>query len=119
MFFEALTHAMALDFGFFIGLVLNNLFWVFGFYAIMFYFFNGKKTLYFTIFFALIVWAYSDMQAITNIVWTSASFLLFYYISKLALLKIAETIPRISKYMVVLSTAQGLLLFLVFNFLIK
>ena len=119
MFYEALVHLGALDLGWFINLVIGNLFWLFAFYAIMFYFMGGKRTLYFTILFALIMWAFSDLEVLAGLFWTSAAFLLLYYVTKLAVVAFIESTPKLNKYLVIIATLQFYILFLIFNFLMR
>lgn len=119
VFFEVISHAIALDFGFFVEFILANLFWLFTYYTVMHFFFNGKRVLYFTLLFGVLMWAWSDFQTISGLYWTVPSFLLIYYITKLAIVSIVDTTPFLKKYTVVISTLQFYVLFLIFNFFIR
>src|SRR3989344_6350354 len=106
-FFEAMQALFALDLGFFIDVFMNNLFWVFAFYAMLYLFFNGKNIVYWFIFWGFLVWAILDWQDLTGIVFTAGGFLFLYYLSKIALLAFAESVPGLRKYLVVISTISA------------
>ena len=119
MFFEAVQALFSLDLLFFIEIFMENLLWVFMFIALMYFFFDGKRTIYFSFLFVLVMWAWADLEPLTGLVWTSAFFLLFYYLSKIALIGFTESSPSLKKYTIIISTLQFYILFLIFNFFLK
>ena len=119
VFLELLQRALALDIGFFIDFVLGNLFWEFAFYSLIYFFYNGKRVLYFAIIFTIMMWAWVDLEHISGLYWTVGSFLLIYYITKIATVAIVESTPRLKRYVVIISSLQFYVLFLVYQFFIK
>lgn len=117
-FLEVLQAAIVLNIGFFIDLFLGNLFWFFLFYTAMHYFI-GKKQLYFALLFSAVMWAWTDLEFFSGLTWVVPSFLLIYYVTKLAVVALVETTPSLRKYVVVISTLQFYVLFLVYNFLLR
>jgi TRAP-type C4-dicarboxylate transport system permease large subunit len=61
MFVETITHAMAFDVGWFIALVMNNLFWVMMFACAGYFLRAGKSAIKSGIFMALYVYIWSDV----------------------------------------------------------
>ena len=119
VFFEAVSALAQLNLSFFIDLVTNNLLWVFAFYAMIHFFFEGKKTIYFFVLWGFLLWAILDWENITGMAFSGASFLLLYYTSKIAILRTAEHIPALKKYLVVLSSIQAYGLIFIFTFFLK
>ncbi len=76
MLLETISHAIALDLGWFVGLVMNNLFWVMVFALAGFFLRSGKKILVGGIFMTLFVYATVDVVNLlgwsfnNGIVWT-------------------------------------------------
>ncbi|HLC79597.1 MAG TPA: hypothetical protein VJG83_04175 [archaeon] len=60
-FIEILQAGLSLDFKFFVDLLVNNIFWVFAFYAAGYYFSNGKSPLANSIIYASMVLVSIDM----------------------------------------------------------
>ncbi|MEK6957611.1 MAG: hypothetical protein AABW99_01355 [archaeon] len=119
VFVEAVQALFSLDLGFFIDIVMNNLLWVFLLYALVHYFFDGKHILHYFLLLSLMMWAWADLEKITGLAWTAASFLLIYYITKLAVIAWAENSPGLKNKIVVISELQFLLLLFIFTFFIK
>ena len=65
------------------------------------------------------MWAWVDLGQISGMYWTIGSFLLIYYITKLATVAVIESTPVLRKYTVIISTLQFYVLFLIFQFFIK
>jgi len=119
MFFEALTHFLALDFGWFLAAFMDNLMWFFIFFALIYFFWEGKHTLKIFLVFIALVWAYIDMENITGWSWSVANFLLLYYLTKLAVISIAENNRALKKVLPLVSELQFLLLFALFNLYLR
>lgn len=119
VFLDALQALFALDIGFFIDVLMGNILWAFLFYAIMYIYTDGKHTLYFFLLFTAVMWAYIDFEKITGIVWSAASFILIYYVTKLAVIAIAEKTPALKSRLFLVSEVQFLSLMLAFTFFMK
>ena len=117
VFFEAVHALLSLDFGFFIDVVMNNLLWVAIFAAMIHFFFDGKRLVYWFTLWGIDLWAIISWEQFTGMAFSGASFLMVYYISKLAVLSIAENTPSLKKYMVVISTVQAYTMIILFSFL--
>ncbi|MFH1586816.1 MAG: hypothetical protein ABID38_03100 [Candidatus Diapherotrites archaeon] len=115
MLMETLYNAMNLNLGWFVELILGNLFFSFGFLAMMYYFFEGKKLLRTTALITLILFAVPDFEKVTGFVIIVPAFLAIHYIAKLAVLKFAETVPGLEKWMMVVNNLELILAFFFFN----
>ncbi|MCR4368443.1 MAG: hypothetical protein NUV67_00890, partial [archaeon] len=104
---------------FFIDIVMNNLLWVFVFYALIHYFLDGKRTIYFFLTLVVLIWAFIDFDSLTGLTWKAAGFLLIYYMSKLAVLAWAENSPRLRNKLLIVSEVQFLALLLIYTFFIR
>ena len=118
-FFHALQALFALDLGFFIDVIMQNLFWLFAFYVMVYFFFEGKNTVYWFVLWNFLLWAILDWEVLTGFVFTAGLFLMLYYLSKLAFLKFSESIPQLKDHLVLLSSIQAYALILVYTFLLK
>ena len=118
VFFEAVQALASLDLSFFVDLVLNNIFWVFAFYVMIYIFFEGKKTVHFFLLWGFLLWAILDWEYLTGMAFSGSMFLLVYYISKLSLLGFAESTPGLKKYLVVISTLQAYSIIWLYSFFI-
>ena len=119
VFFEALQALFELNLGFFVDIAMNNLLWIFIFYALIHYFLEGKRTLYFFLVFAMVIWTFIDFEILTGIAWQAAGFLLIYYVTKLAVLAWAENSPNLKNKLLWVSEVQFMLLLFVYTFFIK
>ncbi len=108
MFFEFLSHLVALDIPWLISLVMNNLFWVFAFIALMYFFTEGKKTLLGFLVITFVMWIWVDWETVSGMALFVGSFLALYYISKIALLAIAENSPSLQKKLFWVSEVQAI-----------
>lgn len=91
MFIEAVYSALSLDLGWFVEVTLNNLFWVFGFMAAAFYFWDGKKVWGHFFIVVAVMWISLDFTALTGWTFFAAMFLMVLYIGRMAVLMFAET----------------------------
>ncbi len=112
---ETIYNLMTLNLGWFIDLIFGNLFFSFGFLAMMYYFFEGKKLLRTTIVIALVLFAVSDFEKVTGFIIIVPAFLAIHYIAKLAVLKFAETVPALKKWMMVVNNLELIIAFFAFN----
>ena len=60
MFFEAVKEVLALNFGFFIDLILDNLLWVFAFLVANHVIFKGKQLLLNFVLFSFDIWSFRE-----------------------------------------------------------
>jgi len=116
VFFEAVHALINLDFGFFIDITMNNLIWVFMFAALINYFFEKNKVFWFLLW-CVEIWVIIDWANFTGMQFTDSNFIALYYITKIALLAIIESIQSLKKYLVLFSTLQGYTAVFLFTFL--
>ena len=116
VFFEALQALANLDTGFFVDIVMDNIIWFFAFYAVVHYFFDGKKSIVLFVYFSFLIWAFLDFGDITGLAFISASFLLINYISKLAALAWAENSPVLRHNLVIVSEVLFFSLLITYTF---
>ena len=60
-----------------------------------------------------------DFEVLTGLAWSGASFLLLYYITKLAVLAWAENSKTLQKHLILISEIQFLSLLLIYTFFMK
>ena len=119
MLYEAVGRLVSFDFSWFVELALGNFFWIFAFACIAFFFFGGKKTFFYTIFLIVWIWAFGDFDIATGLVWTSASFLLIYYTTKVAVLVWVQNSPKLKNYVVAVNEVHFFTLLLISNFFLR
>ena len=119
VFFQAVQAIMNLDLAFFIDIAMNNLLWVFMFYAMIHFFMEGKKTVFWFVIWAFLLWAICDWETLTGFVFQSAPLLGLFYLSKFALLGVAEDIPSLKKYLVLVSTISAYFVIIVYTFFLQ
>lgn len=106
---------LSLDFEWFLGLVFGNLFWVFAFFALGYFFFRGKNPLRAFIHVAFAVLFFNELLPFIGWKEYVGQFLLVYYLVDLSLLKIAESIPFFSSRLVWVEEANFFGSILLFN----
>lgn len=114
MFFESLIAAAKLDFGFFVSLVLGNLFWLFAIYSIVHYF-VGTRTVYSFVVLTLNFWIITNWAALAGGVLFVGGFLLLNYISKLTVLKFSEGNKFLAPRLIWINESQAWIAFIGFN----
>ncbi|HLC79596.1 MAG TPA: hypothetical protein VJG83_04170 [archaeon] len=97
VFFEAIQALFALDFGFFVDVVMNNLIWVFGFYVFIYIFFKGKNTLVFFLIFGVYLWAFLEFSVLTGLYLGALGFF-YWFILRVILSIFVEEDSRLTKY---------------------
>lgn len=117
MLFNFIQHLLSVDVGWFMALIMNNLLWLFIFYAVMYVFMGGKKVLYGFVVFCLTLWVWQDFQNASGVAIFGAAFLSLWYITKLALLAVVESVPALSKKLIYINELHGLTLVLLFSLL--
>ena len=116
MLVEFLVHLISLDFHWLIGLVMNNLHFLFIFFAISYFFFDGKNYILAMFLLILDVWLVADMEKVTGLLVFVGGFLTIFYITKLAIVTFAEDSEKLRKYLVPISTAQAYGAFIIYNY---
>ena len=115
-FVDILFHAVALDIGWFIDMIIGNLLWVFLLIALAFYFVGGdfKKVLYSTLVITLIIFGWTDFGAILGFPIFVGSFLLLSYLVKLGSLSYASSHPKLKSKLIYVNNIMAYLAFLVY-----
>jgi len=103
IFIEAVLNLATLNIGWFIDLIFGNLFWVFAFAALAAFFYSGKNWLLASIMLVLWIWLSVDTPAIWGLTVLVAGFLAFNYVSRVAVLTFASTIPALKGRLVLVN----------------
>ena len=119
MLIELLYRIFTFDISWLVNLFMGNLFFVFGFTALMYYFMNGKKVLFATIILTLVLYAVQDFEAIANVVIIAPAFMLFHYIGKLGVHILAEQSPSLKKYHLLITNLELIAVFFLFNIFMR
>ena len=98
VFFETIAAIMEFDIPFLIDLIMNNLFWVFGFFAAGSVFSNHKNGLAVGLFFAVLIMASTAFFTLIEFTIYTASGLLILYLVRVSLLLFLENIKGGSKF---------------------
>ena len=109
IFIEFIVHLLQFDIAWIIGVFLSNLFWVFGLSALVYFIFGEKQFWQGFILMVLDIWLFDIFGAVSGISIFSAKTLTLYYITKIAVLAIAENSPALKDKFVIISTIQGVL----------
>ncbi len=117
--FEAINAIFSLDITFFINIFMNNLLWIFVFYAMIYFFFDGKQTIKYFVVWSFLIWAIITWEELSGMAFSVASFLMIYYLSKLTLIKFIEDSPVFKKYIVLISTIQAYAMIIFFNYFMR
>ncbi len=116
---EAIAATLSLDVAWWLHIIFANLFWVFGFLAIAYFFFGGKKMLSGFLVIVLAIWATMDFSAFSGWTFTAAAFLLLYYITRLSLLAFIESVPSLQKHILPPFVIQYISLLVFFNIFLR
>lgn len=98
-FIEILQALVSLDFGFFVDIVMGNLFWIFGFYAAGYIFSGGKSPLISATIYAAMVLVSVDIFILTGFSIYTAFALGLLYMLRVPLLLFLEKSKGGSKYL--------------------
>lgn len=110
MLVNFLTHLLALDIGWFIGLIAGNLFLLFGFLMLA-HIFSPKRWIAFFFVFTFVVWGWTDIATITGWSILLAGFLLLSYFKTLAAVALVENSPLPPNYVIIVSEIAFVILF--------
>ena len=121
MFLEFLNRLLSLDIAWFVWLVTANVFWIFAFFAICFFFWDKDKTKAVAgmMMLSILAWLWVDFEMISGIVLFVGGFLGIYYITKVAVLVFAADMPALRDKLVIVSELQFIVLLIIYNFFIR
>ncbi len=100
MVWDIIVGAAGLDFAGLFGIALSNIFWVFALFCVSYIFFEGKRPLRAFVHVALAPLFIFSLLPFIGWSDVTGSFLAFYYVLDLSILKFAETIPFFAKRLV-------------------
>ena len=115
MFFEMAQHLLSLAIGWFADLLMGNLFWVFAFIAIMYFFTEGRKVPLAAAILVVDIFALTAMTDMSGMIFLSGGFLGIYYITKIIFLKLVEDSKSFRRWMIPASAIHGLVLIVIYN----
>jgi len=117
IFIEFIARLLTFDIAWFVDFVFANLFWLFAFAVLIHILFSGKHMLLGIALIALDIWLWDVWGSISGLSFFGATTLVIYYVSKIAVLKLAETIPQLRDKFVIISSLQGIGALLIANLL--
>ncbi|MFH1390807.1 MAG: hypothetical protein ABIH20_00665 [Candidatus Diapherotrites archaeon] len=106
--FESIIAIFSFNFGFLIDLLINNLFFLFGFAAFVHFVFEGRKPFLILLVMIFTVWVWESWGSLTGVVLFGAKTLGLYYLTKVATLTFVENSQALKDKFVLISTMQGL-----------
>ena len=106
MLIEVLSHAAALDFGWIISLPLKNPVMAFMLFAVFYMFLDGKKVIRGSIVIFIVLFAFLDFETVLGIPFFTGKFLVVYYVTKIAVLALAEGSKRFKGKLLFISEMQ-------------
>ena len=119
MFAEALNALLSLDLGWFIGITMHNLFWVFGFFVAAHIFKEGKNVLGYFLVITASVWMFFDFSNVTGWVVFGAFFLFVLYAGRMAVLMFIEDTEFGKKNLPLVYTMYFWVWMIIFNMFLK
>ncbi len=87
---EIIKNLLGLNLGYFIGIALGGIFWVFAFAAVAFYFGDGKKVLLNFIVITGLLLSFADLLQAHGLVFYTAPALLILYFARISVLTALE-----------------------------
>ena len=120
MFFNFIQHLMTFDLGWFISLLTNNLFLLFGLMAAGYYLSEGKKMLFTFGLLVFAIWIEMDFLGYTGwVLYGSLAYLSLLYITRMALLTFTESVPKLSKHLPIITLVHAALMLAIYNIFIR
>ncbi len=121
MFFEFVQAVLTFDLNWLATLLFSNFHYLFAFVAACFFFWNGnvKKTIVAFFLLSIVIWAAGDFSTVSGWMWAVGGFFSIYYISKVAVMAFAETVPQLRRHLVFVSAAQFWILFIIYNMFLR
>ncbi len=118
MILEAISHALSLDFGWFIGLAMDNLLWVAIFYATANILDESKSflgTIWLFLFFVYDLFTELSFAQASGWVLLGAGFLALLYTSRTALSIWIESTPSLKRHMLKILSLHWLGVYIIYN----
>ncbi|MBI4210337.1 MAG: hypothetical protein HY544_02415 [Candidatus Diapherotrites archaeon] len=106
MLLESLSHLAAGDIGWLFSVAIENLAIAFMLLSVFFVFLEGKNFLKGSIVIFITLFAFMDFGKVLGVTFFSTNFMLLYYISKIAVLSIAEGVPFMKKNLIFINELQ-------------
>lgn len=118
-FFEMIARLFAFDIGWYASQIMANLFWIFVVTAVMYIFLNGKRVLFGVILFFVVAHVWAAAEQLYGVAIFAAGFLGIYYMTKLATMAFAESVPSLKNHLILITTVQFYVLFLAYNIFLR
>lgn len=115
MLVEFLSHLLALDIAWIVALIVDNLFFLFAFSALMYYFMNGKRMFVGFLVITLLMWVWLDMEHAASMVLFAGGFLSLYYLTKVAVIAAAENSKALKNKLIIVGEIQAVALIIIYN----
>lgn len=106
MFWEFLSKLAALDISWLAGFLFANLFWVFAFGALAFWYYPKKNIFLGIIVISIFLWSFIDLTKSFGWVYLVSGFLALNYVSRIAVLAFTESYPALQKHAVLIMGIQ-------------
>jgi len=116
---EMIARFLSLDFGWFFGLAMNNLVWVFAFLALAYFFW--EKTPLIIGFAAVVLYAYGSIAFTALIGWPIliGSFLLLAYIARISVATFSHYDETLTAHLPLILVIQFFVILAVYNLFLK
>src|SRR3989338_3053720 len=117
--FDAIAATLALDLNWWLWIIMNNLFWVFGFMVAAYCLYGSKKIFPGFIVITFITWVGTEFVAHSGWVMFGAIFLALHYITRLAVAGVSESIPGLQKNLPFILALQFLVILIIYNIFMR
>lgn len=118
-FFEMIARLLAFDSGWYASAIMANLVWIFMAFVLMHMFLGGKRVIWGVILFFFVAHAWAAAEQLYGVVIFAAGFLGIYYMTKLAVIQLAESIPKLGRWTILISSLWFFVLMIVYNIFLK
>ncbi|MBI4210801.1 MAG: hypothetical protein HY544_04820 [Candidatus Diapherotrites archaeon] len=97
LFFDALSALFSVDIGYFVDIVLGNIFWAFAFYATIHMLVGGKDVPFHFVIFAGYAWIFLDFNSITGISLHGAFGFFLWIVLRVSLASFSKGVPFLER----------------------
>ncbi len=118
MFWEFLAGVVALDVHGLVSFLFSNLYWVFAFGALAFWYFPKKNIFAGIILISFFMWSFVDLTLVFGWVYLVAGFLALNYISRIAVLAFTESDEILRKHTLLIMVIQFYVTWIFYNLFI-
>ncbi|MCR4368853.1 MAG: hypothetical protein NUV67_03025 [archaeon] len=115
MVWDILVAAMSLDFGALLDIALGNLLWIFMFFAVSFFFFEGRRPIRAFLHVAFAAMFFAVLMPFAGWAEYTGAFLMVYYLVDFSILKFAESTPALAGKLVLVEEFNFFSSIIVFN----